>query len=76
MLLSEEIKFDTLILKVYCQNYSTITKKFNLSVGNERILIGNKIEQICTDNNLDITEEKLIVAKVMSGKICCKVHFT
>ena len=71
MLLSDEIKFDTLILKVYCQNYSTITKKFNLSVGNERILIGNKIEQICADNNLDITEEKWDVAKIMSGKIYC-----
>ena len=43
--------------KIYSLKYNVVTTKFKLKVGEERVVIGEQIEDICKENELDISDE-------------------
>ena len=43
--------------KIYSLKYNVVTTKFKLKVGEERVVIGEQIEDICKEKELDISDE-------------------
>ena len=43
--------------KIYSLKYNVVTTMFKLKVGEERVVIGEQIEDICKENELDISDE-------------------
>ena len=44
--------------KVYSLKYNVVTTKFKLKIGEERVVIGKQIEDICKEKELNVSDEE------------------
>ena len=43
--------------KIYSLKYNVVTTKFKLKIGEERVVIGKQIEDICKEKELNVSDE-------------------
>ena len=43
--------------KIYSLKYNVVTTKFKLKIGEERVMIGKQIEDICKEKELNVSDE-------------------
>ena len=43
--------------KIYSLKYNVVTTKFKLKIGEERVVIGKEIEDICKEKALDVSDD-------------------
>ena len=55
--------------KIYSLKYNIVTTKFKLKIGEERVVIGKQIEDICKEKELNVSDEdwEIYKKKIDSG---------
>ena len=55
--------------KIYSLKYNVVTTKFKLKIGEERVVIGKQIEDICKEKELNVSDEDWKIYKKIDSAV-------